>query len=322
MGHALQIAVEDGGAGAWERTAWSPGWHQHLHPAVLVAFAVGLAASALAMAHAAWRDVPLHDEPSLYSARTWALAAAVLFAAHSLTFPFRVRNHMSHLGSVLGAIALVVCVRHATGRTLTLRRSDELSLEAIALLTCVTYFFAGLHKLNAAFVDVRIDAEGASITGSAAVDVLRVLWRRAALGERPPELVRRAAVWTSLGIELVVPWVAWRVRRLRGAAITLLCLFHVPHVSVMQASDYPMITTLCFPAFFSRDEAVSLAQDLRPSVWNVGGASAGVALQLALVSRPSTLAAFGLFVMGLWGWGLGSLASRAWRARAAPRRAP
>lgn len=315
LGHGLQIAVEDGGAGGWERAAWSPGWHQHVPPVVLVAVAVALVLGALATAFSAWRDAPVHAEPSSHSARTWAVLLAVLYAAHVVTFPFRVRNHMSHLLALLGAVALVSFVRHATGRTLALRRSDALSLEAIALLTSVTYFFAGLHKLNASFLDVRIDAAGASITGSAAVDVLRVLWRRAGLGVRPPELVRVAAVWSTLVIELVVPFVAWRVQRLRGLALTTLCLFHVPHVTVMQASDYPMIMTVGYPAFFTREEAESLAPHLRASVWNVSGASAGVALQLASMSRATVLTVFGVLVMGLWGWGLGSLAARTWRAR-------
>lgn len=321
MGHGLQIAVEDGGADGWERVAWSPGWHQHLHPMVLVVVASGLSISALATTISAWRDAPV-DEPSSRSARTWALLVTVLFAAHSLTFPFRVRNHMSHLLAVLGAVALVSSIRLATGRSLTLRRADELSLEGVALVTLVTYFFAGLHKLNASFLDVRIDGAGASITGSAAIDVLRVLWRRAGLGERPPELVRLAAAWSAIVIELFVPFIAWRVARVRALALTTLCFFHVPHVSVMQASDYPMIMTLGYPAFLSREEAESLRPHLNPSAWNVSAASMGVALHLALMPRPTVLTAFGVLVMGLWGWGLGSLVARAWRVRAERRRGP
>jgi hypothetical protein len=136
------------------------------------------------------------------------------------------------------------------------------------------------------------------------------------LGERPPELVRLLAAWSTVVIEMVVPFVAWRVPRLRALAITTLCLFHVPHVSVMQASDYPMIMTFCYPALFSREDAESLGPHLHPSVWNLSGASAGVALQLALMSRATVLTVFGVLVMGLWGWGLGSLAARRWHARA------
>lgn len=317
VGHTLQLTAEDipWDPSAWERYWWTPGWHLYLSPWVPVVLAVLLGLAVLAMGATALADRP-HVRLELRSPRRWALVVAGLYAAHYLTYPFRIRNHMSHMLASLGAVALVWLVLAATERRLDPRRADRLALDGLAAITCVTYFYAGLHKLNLAFVDVRVDALGESLSGSAAVEGLTTFWIYGDLGARPPLAARLVAAWGTILIEMGVPLVAWRVARVRAAAVAVLCLFHVPHVACMDVADYPMIASSFYPALFSGAHARRLAPFFRPSRWNVTGALLGVATQLWFMPWWGRPTVFGIFVLALWGWALGAFAALAWqRAR-------
>lgn len=109
-------------------------------------------------------------------------------------------------------------------------------------------------------------------------------------------------------IETCVPVIAWRVRRLRFLAVSILCAFHVPHVAVMDVADYPMIASSFYPALFSRAEARIYAPYFRPSRWNVLGAAVGVAIQVWFIPWWGRLTIFGIFVLAFWGWSLASIA--------------
>jgi hypothetical protein len=314
VGHTIQLTAEDvpWDPSAWERYWWTPGWHLYLSPWVPVVIAVLLGLAVLAMGAAALADTPHAKLADLRSPRLWALAVAGLYAAHYLTYPFRIRNHMSHVLASLGAVALVWVVLAASERRLDPRRADRLALDGLAAITCVTYFYAGLHKLNLAFVDVRVDALGESVTGSAAVEGLTTFWIYGDLGARPPLVARLVAAWGTILIEMLVPLVAWRVTRLRAAAVAVLCLFHVPHVACMDVADYPMIASTFYPALFSGAHARALLPSFRPSRWNVTGAAVGIATQLWFMPWWGRLTIFGIFVLSTWGWALGSLAAFGW----------
>ncbi len=317
VGHTIQLTAEDvpWDPSAWERYWWTPGWHLYLSPWLPVLIAVALGLAVLGMGAGAIRDTPHARLLDARSPRLWALLVAGLYAAHYLTYPFRIRNHMSHMLASLGAMALVWCVLLATERRLAPRRADRLALDGIAAITCVTYFFAGLHKLNGAFVDVRVDESGASLSGSAAVEGLTTFWVYGDLGERPPEIARLVAAWGTIAIEMAVPFLAWRVARLRALAVATLCAFHVPHVAVMDVADYPMIASSFYPALFSRAEGRLYARYFRPSAWNLTGAALGVATQLWFMPWWGRLTIFGMFVLGFWGWSLGSIAQASWVGR-------
>ncbi|MFN9813599.1 MAG: hypothetical protein ACK6CU_28650 [Deltaproteobacteria bacterium] len=320
-GHALQLTAEDvpWDPSAWERYWWTPGWHVHLWPEAVVALAVALAVAVLAMGAAAARDAPHPRLRDVRSPRLWLLVVAALYAVHYLTYPYRIRNHMSHMLASLGVVLLVWSILLWRRRSLEPRRADRLALEGLATLTCVTYFFAGLHKLNLAFTDLRVDDEGRSLSHSAAVEGLTVFWIYGDLGSEPPTLARWVAAWGTIAIEMAVPLVAWRVRRLRVPAVATLCLFHVPHVACMDVADYPMIASSFYPALFSRAEARIYAPFNRPRAWNQAGAALGVATQLWFMPWWGRLTVFGIVVLALWGYGLASV-GHAIAARGAARR--
>ncbi|MBX7196586.1 MAG: hypothetical protein K1X94_31325 [Sandaracinaceae bacterium] len=310
VGHALQLTAEDvpWDPAAWERYWWTPGWHLALSPWVPTILAVMLGLAVLAMGASAAHDAPHRQVWDARSPRLWLVVLAIVYAAHYLTYPYRIRNHMSHVLASVGVIAIVWLVLAAREGRLDPRRADRLALEGLAVITCVTYFYAGLHKWNAAFVDVRVDEAGRSLSGSAAVEGLTTFWIYGDLGSHPPELARLVAAWGTIAIEMLVPILAWRVRRLRALGVATLCLFHVPHVACMDVADYPMLASCFYPALFPRGEARLYAPSFRPSAWNVTGAAIGVATQLWFMPFWGRLTIFGIAVLALWGYGLGSLA--------------
>lgn len=310
VGHTIQLTAEDvpWDAGAWERYWWTPGWHLLVEPWVCVLLAVLLGVAVIGMGGTAGWDAPLRRLVEPRSARLWALAVIALYAAHYLTYPYRIRNHMSHMLASTGVIAIAWLALLAREGRLDPRRGDRLALDGVALITCVTYFFAGLHKLNASFTNIAVDAEGNSIVGSAAVDGLRTFFVYGDLGAHPPAWLRWLAAWGTIVIETCVPLLAWRVPRLRVVGVATLCAFHVPHVAVMDVADYPMIASAFYPALFSRAEARIYAPFFRPSRWNVAGAALGAAIQVWFLPWWGRLTIFGVFVLALWGWSLASIA--------------
>lgn len=313
VGHTLQLTAEDipWDPSAWDRYWWTPGWHVYLSPWVPVVLAVLLGLAVLAMGAAALRDAPSSPRAAGIDPRSPRAAfviVALLYAAHYLTYPYRIRNHMSHMLASSSVVLVVWAILAWREGRLDPRRADRLALEGLAAISCVTYFFAGLHKLNAAFTDIRVDAEGRSLAGSSAVEGLTTFWIYGDLGSDPPELARWIAAWGTIAIEMGVPLLAWRVPKLRALGVTTLCLFHVPHVACMDVADYPMIASSFYPALFSRGEGRLYAPFFRPSAWNVGGAALGVAIQLWFMPWWGRLTIFGLFVLAIWGYALASVA--------------
>lgn len=325
VGHTLQLTSEDTPWtwSAWHRYYTTPGWHLFLYPQVVLGIAVLLAVAVIGMGVTAVRDQPVARFWSWRSSRLWAALVIVLYAAHYLTYPYRIRNHMSHMLASLGMLGLSWAVSAMNG--VKGKSADRLALWGIALITCITYFFAGLHKTNAAFVDIRVDSNGVSLSGSSAVDGLTTFWTYGDLGNRPPWIARFVAAWGTIVIEMFVPIVAWRVRSLRVWAVGVLMAFHVPHVAVMDVADYPMIASCFYPALFSEAEARRVARVIEPaSNWtgfsrprwiNWFFAAAGVGIQLWFMPFWGRLTIFGIFVLAIWGWMYGALLTAMFAAR-------
>ena len=295
IGHTLQLLGEDTPwtSAAYFRYFHTPGWHLWLSPWVPVAIAVGLALAVIGLA--------------VRRTRPWMLALIALYLLHYLTYPYRIRNHMSHmlaeltmlggvwvLGWALGATDLRGEGRHAP-------RVDAWAARGMAAVLCVTYFFAALHKMNAEFLS--FDA-----ARSSAVHGLTTFFVYGDLGATPPRWAMAVAIYGTIVIEALAPVVAWRVRALRVPAVLVLFAFHFPHVAVMNVADYPMIASAFYPALFSRSHFTLLLRHARrPNAWNVTGAALGVAAQLWFIPYWGTLTVFGIFVCALWGWASGSM---------------
>lgn len=315
VGHTLQLTAEDTpwNSVAYGRYFWTPGWHQALSPWVPTLIAFALIGCVLGLGLSALRNPVTTRVFAWKSPRFWLLCTALAYSAHYLTYPFRIRNHMSHMLASLGGVLVVWLAfwlgeRKERARTHDLLGYDDAALRILALMTCVTYFYAGLHKFNWAFLDLRVDAEGASVSGSSAVDGLTTFSIYGDLGSQPWWLERAVAAWGTVFIEMVVPILAWRLPRIRTLAVSVLMLFHVPHVAVMDVADYPMIACASYAAFFSREHAEALAPSLRLSRWNVIGAALGIATQLWFMPFWGRLTIFGILVLALWGYAMGSFA--------------
>lgn len=272
MGHTLQLMGEDR---PWEPHAWprywyQPGWHLFLPPWLIVAIAVALAGVVVGLA--------------VRRTRPWLVALVVIYLAHYLTYPYRIRNHMSHMFfglSMLGAVWLggrllgVRAPRDSRGETwwTAVRDVDRFAVRGLAMVLCTTYFFAGLHKTNANFLSIGSE--------SAAAGAITQFWLYADLGEVPPDWVKWCAAYGTVAIECGVPIVAWRSRILRVPALLILMAFHYPMVSAMNVSDYPMIVSASYPCLFSEAHFRLLLRHLRRlTPWTVGGAIFGAAAQV------------------------------------------
>lgn len=304
VGHAIQLTAEDVPWAEWALARYwiTPGWHLYLPPEVPALIAVLLVLAVVGLA----------VRPS----RATFLVLSALYVAHYLTYPWRIRNHMTAMLSGLVIVSLVWLVARASG-ALTKerpesRRVDRIAVTGLAAAITVTYFFAGLHKLNTGFTSS--DPEGPS----SAVQGLTTFWIYGDLGSVPPAWAVFLAIWGTIAIELSVPLVAWRVRRLTFAAIFVLMLFHVPHVAVMDVADYPMIASVFFPALLARGQARIVARHVRPSRWTVGGALIGVATQIWFIPWWGRMTIFGIGVLAIWGWLAGAMA----RASIPERRRP
>lgn len=313
LGHTLQLTAEDT---PWTTIArgryfWTPGWHQLLTPWIPLLIAIALIACVFALGITSFRNPALARLRDVKGPRFWLLCTALLYSAHYLTYPFRIRNHMSHMLASLGGVLVVwfafwLGERNAKPSHERLAAYDDAALRVLALIACVTYFYAGLHKFNWAFLDLRVDASGASVSGSSAVDGLTTFLIYGDLGSEPWWIERAIAAWGTVFIEMFVPIVAFRFARLRTLAITVLMLFHVPHVAVMDVADYPMIASASYVAFFTRAHAEALAPSFRLGRWNILGAALGAATQLWFMPFWGRLTIFGIFVLALWGYAIGS----------------
>ncbi len=299
VGHTLQLLGEDTpwAPHAWSRYWFEPGWHLYLPPAVPALIAVALAGAVTGLA--------------VFRTRPWVAAIVVLYAAHYLTYPYRIRNHMTLMLSelvMLGGLWGIDRLRRAPPR------SDRYVATGIATVLCVTYFFAGFHKINDHFLSLG--------PMSAAVQGIDDFWIYGDLGHRAPTWARALAVYGTVVIECLVPLVAWRVPRLTAPAILVLFAFHFPMISVLNVSDYPMLASAFYPALFTRARfRLVLRHARRPTPFTVVGAGIGAAAQLWFMPYWGALTIFGIFVMALWGWAAGAIVAM-WveaRRRGAPR---
>lgn len=295
LGHFMQLAGEDHPWAAYARMRYwhTPGWHLYLPQWVPWTIAALLAGAVIGMA--------------IRRTRPWMLAVIGLYVAHYVTYPYRIRNHMTHMLAeltMIGGVWIVGWLSGAVdlrGRGPRALRVDRWAANGVAAVLCVTYFFAALHKTNDRFLSFDADR-------SAAVEGLTTFWIYGDLGSVPPTWAMAMAVYGTVVIEAAAPLIAWRVPRLRVPAVITLFLFHFPHVAVMNVADYPMIASAFYPALFGRAHfRLLLRHARRPNAWNVTGAALGVFGQLWFMPYWGELMALGVFVMALWGWASGAM---------------
>lgn len=299
LGHTLQLLGEDTpwAPHAWARYWRTPGWHLYLPPWSIVAIAVALLVSALGLA--------------IRRTRPWLAAVIVTYVAHYLTYPYRIRNHMTLMLASLVAIAIAwvigASLREGGRRLIDLRGRgaaprlvDRHAVRGVAAVLCVTYFYAGLHKTNEGFL--------AFDEGSAAFRGTTDFWIWGDLGSVAPTWAIAIATYGTLVVEYAFPIVALFVPRLTIPCVIGLMCFHFPHVAVMNVADYPMLASAFYPALFTAARWRLLERELyAPSRWNVAGAAIGVAAQLWWMPWWGELTIFGIGVMAIWGWWIGSM---------------
>ncbi|MCB9616135.1 MAG: hypothetical protein H6722_27170 [Sandaracinus sp.] len=312
LGHTLQLLGEDTpwAPHAWARYWRTPGWHLHLPPWSIVAIAVSLVVATLGLA--------------IRRTRPWLAAVIVTYAAHYLTYPYRIRNHMTLMLASLLALAIAWGIGAATreggrrlidlrGRGPAARLVDRYAVRGVAAVLCVTYFYAGLHKTNEAFL--AFDDRSAAFRGT------QDFWIYGDLGSVAPTWALAVATYGTLAVEYAFPIVALFVPRLTMACVLGLMCFHFPHVAVMNVADYPMLASAFYPALFTAARWRRLEPELfTASRWNVGGAILGVSAQLWWMPWWGELTIFGLGVMAIWGWWGGSMLRLSWRSLQTRRR--
>ncbi|MCA9605357.1 MAG: hypothetical protein KC619_07170 [Myxococcales bacterium] len=285
VGHTLQLLGEDTpwAPHAWARYWFEPGWHLYLPPWIPAVIAVGLAGAVIGLA--------------VFRTRPWVAAIVVLYALHYLTYPYRIRNHMTLMLSELVMLGGLWAIDRWRGAP---PRSDRYVAAGVAAVLCVTYFFAGFHKINDVFLSLT--------PVSPAVQGIDDFWIYGDLGSQAPTWARALAAWGTVVIECAVPIVAWRVPRLTAPAMLLLFAFHFPMVSVLNVSDYPMLASAFYPALFTHARfRLVLRHARRPTAFTVTGAVIGAAAQLWFMPWWGALTGFGIFVMALWGWSAGAI---------------
>lgn len=302
VGHFIQLFGEDVPCRPWARLRYwnTPGWHLYLPEWVPWTI---LGALAVTIVMTAFRRT-----------RPWVLATIALYAAHYLSYPFRIRNHMTTVLASLTMIGGCWLIGRASravdlrGRGPRARRVDRWAVTGVAVAITITYFYAGLHKANENFL--AFDA-----TRSAAVEGLTTFWIYGDLGNVPPIWAMALACYGTVVIEIVAPILAWRVHRLRVPMVILLFLFHFPHVAVMNVADYPMIASAFYPALFSRAHFRLVLRHAHANAWTLSGAAVGVAAQLWWIPWWGGLTVFGIVVMALWGWAAAAMLRMLYRAR-------
>jgi hypothetical protein len=299
VGHFIQLAGEDSPWTDWAALRYwhTPGWHLELHPSVPIAIAAALVLAVIGLV--------------VRRTRRWMVAIAILYAAHYLTYPYRIRNHMTHMLAELTIFGGISAIVWLSGKKPS-HSTERAAMNGMAAVLCVTYVSAALHKVNANFL--AFDA-----ARSSAVDGLTTFWIYGDLGSAPPLWAMAIAIYGTIAIEALAPIVAWRVHALRVPAVLVLFAFHMPHVAVMNVADYPMIASAFYPAFFSHAHfRIFMRHARRPNAYTVGGAILGAALQLWFMPYFGALMALGIFVLALWGWAAGAMIRMLVHARRKP----
>jgi len=295
-GHALQLLREDKPwlDGAAIKYWTTPGWHLFLPPWVIVALAVVLAGCVVGL--------------GLGRSRRWVVVVWLAYLAHYLTYPYRIRNHMTTLllGLTVQAVPLLLAWRWGAsdlrGRGPHTERVDRWIARGIAGVVVVTYLSAGLHKLNAAYLTPDPEV-------SPAARVARdFLYAGELTGYYPPRWVLVGAIGLSLASELLLPTAILLFERWQYLLVAALLLFHVPLVAAFNVSDYPMIASAFFPCLLTRRSWERLqARLVRPDLFTIGGALTGLGVQVWFMPWWGWMPAYGLMVVALWGWAIGAM---------------
>ena len=294
IGHTIQLLGEDVPWAGWARVRYwtTPGWHLDLSPWIVIGIAVALAIAVIGMA--------------VRRTRPWMSAVIVLYAAHYLTYPYRIRNHMTLMLASLLAIGGCWAIGRLSravdrwGAGTGARLVDRHAMRTVAVVLCITYFFAGVHKTNLGFLS--FDARSSAFQG------VTDFWIYGDLGHRAPDWVVAIAIYGTLVVEHVFPIAARLFTPLRCWLVIGLMLFHFPHIAVMNVADYPMLASAFYPALFTRAHWRLLERRLRrPSRWNVSGAVLGVAAHFWFMPYWGALMVFGALVVAIWGWWAGSM---------------
>jgi hypothetical protein len=270
-------------AGRWHTVVWAKatgGWQGNL-PSWFVALEL------LVMAVCAVAVVVRRD-------RRWIFALTATSLIHYFTFPIRTPNHLT-----------VLCVALTTQATMWLagRRygtddaaTDRQVVRALAGVIVIAYFFAGLHKINTAFLS-GLPGE------SPGADGLLAFFRNGHLPDPPHWMLVAVGGYGTILAECVVPLAALLVPPLRLFMLLFLLAFHFPQHTAIGAIDYPLIATSFYPLFFRQEDWTSLCTRLRrPHPIDITGAAVVVALDFWF-SRPITLeTGFGAIVAALWGY--------------------
>ncbi len=303
VGHTIQLLSEDRpwDPAQWPRYDWTPGWHLALPPWLVVAFAVGLGVAVLGLAVAVFRRGDPH--PARLSDRTWLLATATFYFLHYLTYPFRIRNHMTLMFAMLFVIAgcHVVAGRRSRTEEPRTRVLDRWIVRGVALVLALTYTFAALHKTNVRFLDLTLP--------TAALRAVDDFWIYGDLGHAAPPWAKAVAIYGTLVVEYSFVWLAWAFTRTRVFFVVGLMLFHFPHIAVMNVADYPMIASAFFPALFSEAHWRVLQRQLPPSLWTTTGAAVGVGAQLWWMPYWGAMMVYAFVVVALWGAWIGAMAA-------------
>ena len=294
VGHAIQLLGEDR---PWTNLAepryhYTPGWHLALSPWVVVGLAVLLYVCVLGL--------------MVRRNRFWLLATVSAYAAHYLTYPFRIRNHMTMMLASLVVIGgcFLVAGREARAGAKSSRVVERWAVRGVGIVLCITYTFAAVHKSNARFVDLDYP--------TAALGAVDDFWIYGDLGHAAPAWAKAFAIYGTLVVEYVVPWIALLFRRLTVPMVLVLMAFHFPHIAVMNVADYPMIASCFYPALFGEAHWRRLSLHLRASPWTLGGAALGVAMQVWWMPYVGPLMVFGAAVMAVWGAWTGAMAAMVW----------
>jgi hypothetical protein len=226
--------------------------------------------------------------------RRWALVLSATALVHYFTFPIRTPNHLTVLVVALTTQSLVWLVGRRQGATAA--ETDGQAVRALAGVMAIAYFFAGLHKINSAFLSV-VPGE------SPGADGLLAFFRNGHLPEPPHWALVAVAGYGTILAECVAPIAALFLPSLRVFLLLFLLVFHFPQHTAIGAIDYPLIATSFFPLFFRREEWTALCERL-PRLKAIGIPVAAVIVVLDLwFSKPINLeTVFGAFVAALWGY--------------------
>jgi hypothetical protein len=168
-----------------------------------------------------------------------------------------------------------------------------ITLVGLRAILVITYAFAGLHKLNDNFLSGSADLSAAG----AVTDRLAGI------------VLGHPSAYLSKIVALVVPWfeigpsVIFATRaRIAPWLLIVLLAFHLPQISILGASDYPLIIASAFPATLSRRQWQRLrAVLLRPGLLTAAGGWLAICFHVGF-ARIALLTAFGILVAGWWGY--------------------